>query len=134
MKGKGSPAAKAYQDEDELGRLQCVVALSDGAFEVWPGSHNLSTQRRAHVKGRWTNVQWSSHDVMKELEDTCKRVVFSCGPGDVLIFQGGSLFHGSPAVEEHNPSPMVVTYASFWPPGTLRGTSHAKRECTCFDR
>ena len=128
MKGKGAPAAPPHRDEYDTGRLQCVVALSPGAFDVWPGSHKL---RMAHTDCPDGHFHFGEK-FQQELNFQFKRVVFSCQPGDVLIFQGGTFVHGSPPVEEHNPSPRIVTYAQFWPPGTPKGAEHIAKKCKCF--
>jgi hypothetical protein len=63
------------------------------------------------------------------LQKQCDHVVFACEAGDVLVFQGGTFFHGSPAIGALDPSPRVVTYATFWPPGTQKGNAHSDFKC-----
>ena len=36
LKGKGSAQFKSHRDETDIGRIQCVMALSDVGFDVWP--------------------------------------------------------------------------------------------------
>ena len=127
MKGRGCPAAKEHRDVPDLGRFQCVLALSDGAFDVWPRSHTVALSTKDFVDGGHFH-----HGFRQELGSHCQRVVFSFGPGDVLIFQGGTFVHGSPAVDSETPSPRLVTYASFWPPGTQKGSDHAEGKCECL--
>ena len=61
------------------------------------------------------------YDYYYTLNKHCPRVRFAAAPGDVLIFKGGRLFHGSPPVGRDQPSPRVVTYANFWPPDSAKG-------------
>jgi hypothetical protein len=128
LKGKGSPAFAAHRDENDLGRIQCVLALSDGGFDVWPYSHTLP-EKEGDIDG-------SGHFHLSKafaltLQANCERVVFSARAGDVFIFHGGLTVHGVPEVGDNHPSPRVVTYASYWPPGTTQGNLHAKKRCSC---
>jgi hypothetical protein len=66
---------------------------------------------------------------MTLLTTNCEHVVFACSPGDVLIFKGGHFAHGSPAIGGLHPSPRVMTYATFWPPGTKKGEQHLAGKC-----
>ena len=46
----------------------------------------------------------------------------------MFIFVGGLTVHGVPDIEENQPSPRVVTYATFWPPGTTQGRRRVKKQ------
>ena len=131
LKGRGSEAFASHRDTDDNGRIQCVMALSDVGFDVWPHSHMLPDKPG--------NNEGSGHFLLskpfaRSLKASCEHVVFSAKAGDVFIFQGGLTVHGVPEVGESHPSPRVVTFASFWPPGTTKGTTHAKKECKCCKR
>ena len=106
--------------------MQCVIALSPGAFDIWPGSHKLSHKKPTTSAGHYH----VNKEFQKYLEDNCKHVVCACEPGDVLIFLGGDFVHGSPAVGGQDPSPRVMTYATYWPPSTCKGQLHAQRKCS----
>ena len=128
LKGKGSAAFPAHRDENDVARIQCVLALSDCGFDVWPYSHTLP-----HKKG---DVDGDGHfhlseAFVRDLKAKCEQVVFSAKAGDVFIFRGGLTVHGVPEIGENHPSPRVVTYASFWPPGTTKGMLHARKRCAC---
>ena len=128
LKGKGSAQFKAHRDETDIGRIQCVMALSDVGFDVWPYSHTLPSKLE--------DIDGSGHFHLskafwRDLTAGFEQVVFSAKKGDVLIFIGGLTVHGVPAVGENHPSPRVVTYASFWPPGTAQGSLHANKKCVC---
>ena len=123
--GQGCEAAPPHRDLDDIGRTQVVIALSPGAFDVWPGSHKLSLKGSGCVKGHFHTT--SALD--RYLQNSCPHVVFACSPGDVLLFKGGLTFHGSPAIGRANPSPRVMTYATFWPPSTKKGGLHCAGKC-----
>ena len=128
LKGKGSGIHPAHRDDHDIGRLQCVLALSDVGFDVWPFSHELPVNRGAVLgSGDFHLIK----AFMQELKNHSERVVFSAKAGDVLILVGGLTVHGVPDIEENHPSPRVVTYATFWPPGTPQGIRHAKKQCAC---
>ena len=126
FQGRGTEAAPSHRDEEDLGRMQCVVALSHGAFDVWPGSHKICA-KKAPCGGE--GHYHLTDDFKKTLHATCSRVVFSSTPGDVLLFVGGLFNHGSPAIGGPNPSPRIVTYATFWPPCTKKGQLHVAGQC-----
>ena len=115
--GRDAPEAPAHRDDGDTGRYQIVEALSDVAFDVWPGSHKLFVRRNEFVNGHFHMSAYFKHILRKN----CPQVIFAAAPGDVLIFEGGQLFHGSPPVTAEQPSPRVVTYANFWPPGSDKG-------------
>ena len=121
--GRGSLAAPAHRDESDVGREQCVIALAEGAFDVWPGSHKTPLKTSA---GGHYHLGALVHEY---LTTNYEKVVFACSPGDVLIFKGGYFFHGSPAIGGNNPSPRVMTYATFWPPSTAKGLLHSRGRC-----
>ena len=128
IKGRNQDAAPPHRDPDDLGRYQCVIALAKGAFDVWPQSHTVVLNGLRHdVEG----------DDLTYLKSKCTNLLCACEPGDALIFLGGTFIHGSPKVLATDPSPRVMTYATFWPPGTTNGANHAAGKCSCvlpYDR
>jgi len=128
IKGRNQDAAPPHRDEQDHGRYQCVIALAKGAFDVWPQSHTVVLNSLQHdIEG----------DDLTYLKSKCNNLLCACEPGDALIFLGGSFIHGSPKVLPTDPSPRVMTYASFWPPGTSNGAQHAAGKCSCvlpYDR
>lgn len=129
LKVKGAPAFPPHRDEHDAGRFQCVVALSDHvSFEVWPQSN--------HMKETKDVIDNDGHfhfsETFKEaLRATKKQLIFRASAGDVLIFVGGLTVHGVPQLGDTLPA-RIVTYASFWPPGTPQGQRHAAKTCRCF--
>ena len=115
--GRDAPEAPAHRDIGDEGRYQIVEALSDVAFDIWPGSHKLRLEPADCEAGHFHMTDKYHHTLNKN----CPRVQFAAAPGDVLIFKGGHLFHGSPPVGHGRPSPRVVTYANFWPPDSAKG-------------
>jgi len=124
--GRGSAAAPAHRDEYDEGRYQCVIALSQGAFDVWPHSHKLQFKTAKACSSGHYHFGESFESYLKT---NCEQCIFACSPGDVLIFKGGSFAHGSPAIGGNNPSPRVMTYATFWPPSTKKGMAHLDGKC-----
>ena len=45
-------AAPEHRDEGDAGRFQCVISLTDGAFDIWPGSHKLNLKRAPCEQGQ----------------------------------------------------------------------------------
>jgi hypothetical protein len=123
--GRGCEEAPAHRDEYDVGRMQCVIALRDGAFDVWPNSHKMFTKKPPCEKGHY-HTKATTKLTLAALYQRC---VFSCSPGDVLVFLGGHFYHGSPAIGATDPSPRLVTYATFWPPGTQKGQLHSEGKC-----
>ena len=126
IKVANSPAAPAHRDLHDSGRYQCVVALSDGAFDAWPVSHKLAHGASEVAHGHFH----ASEEFQRMLCQHCRNIVFSAAAGDIFIFQGGSFVHGSPAIPSCHPL-RVVTFGTFWPPGTERGDQHARGKCGC---
>ena len=123
--GRGCDEAPAHQDEEDAGRMQCVIALAPGAFDIWPGSHKLGHKKPPCEQGHYHVTE----DFQKYLEANCEHVVCACQPGDLLVFLGGHFVHGSPAIGGQHPSPRVMTYATYWPPGTKKGMAHKAGKC-----
>jgi len=130
LKGKGAAAFPAHRDEHDMGRNQCVLALSDVGFDVWPFSHKLP-HKTGDAQGGHFHL---SKPFVQDLKANCERVVFSAKAGDAFIFRGAQTVHGIPEVGADHPSPRVVTYATFWPPGTAKGARHAAQSCVCCER
>jgi hypothetical protein len=128
LKGKGCGTFAAHRDENAIGRIQCVLALSDVGFDVWPFSHELPA-KSGDIDG--SGHFHLSQAFVRDLKNHSERVVFSAKAGDVFIFVGGLTVHGVPDIGENQPSPRVVTYATFWPAGTAQGIRHAKKQCAC---
>ena len=128
LKGRGQMQAAPHRDAHDLGRKQIVIALSDGAFSVWPGSHKLPYWDADAPAGNFRTGE-TFRDFLKR--NSCQ-LDFACRAGDVLIFKGGVFVDGSPPVGPNHPAPRVMTYAKFWPPGTPMGQRHAKGQCQCF--
>ena len=123
IKGRCSEHAPPHRDAGDHGRYQCVLALAAGAFDVWPGSHVLEMRGHDHFH--------LSQDDLSHLRANSQQLIFACDPGDVLIFIGGMFIHGSPSVGAGDPSPRIMTYATFWPPDTAKGADHLEGRCNC---
>ena len=129
IKVRGAEAFGEHRDEHDSGRLQCVMALSDLGFEVRPKSH-LLPRKKGDVVG--DGHFHFCKEFVADLQANCDHVIFSAKPGDVFIFVGAWTVHGVPEVGPAHPSPRVVTYASFWPPGTPKHALHEKKLCACY--
>jgi hypothetical protein len=127
VKGYGCEAAKLHKDTCNDGRLQAVVMLKSGSVIGCPRSHalpckasDLQAGSHFHPTPAWETMV---------LSETLPREI-KLQAGDVFIFMGGSFVHGCPAVSSKDEI-RVVTYASFWPPGTTQGNEHAAGKCDC---
>lgn len=123
VKGRGQGRAPPHRDNTDYGRYQCVLSLADGAFDIWPGSHKVLLKADEHFHLSASNLE--------TVRAQSTRLACRCSPGDVLVFEGGTFVHGSPAVWAGDPSPRIMTYAKFWPPGTSQGADHAAGRCGC---
>ena len=130
VKGVGAPAAELHRDEHDEGRLQCVIMMTQGAFTACPYSHLMPHQSANVRHGHFHMSESFAERVRRE----CPALDLEAGPGDLYIFKGGTFVHGSPAVTETDPAPRLVTYSSFWPPGTVKGVEHATGKCRCQRR
>ena len=115
------------KDTHDDGRLQAVVMLSNGSVVGCPKSHSLPSAP--------SDLQGGSHyhstaKFQALVASSTPPVEINLAPGDVYIFNGGSFVHGCPAATSKDEVRMV-TYASFWPPGTKRGNDHAVGKCDC---
>ena len=125
LKGQGAPPLKLHLDNKDVDRFQVVIMLSDSAFTVVPLSSS------ALSSGEWRRPDLSKQSfhfpahVMTALEP-CQVTFAACG-GDVLIFQGGVVPHGSPGVPK-NAAPRVATYCKVWAPRSAKGRDHL-RQC-----
>jgi hypothetical protein len=115
LKGQGSPALALHVDPNDAERHQVVISLSHTAFVVVPKSATPTGDRVFHLK-RQDQAELDEH-----------RLCFSCSPGDVLIFDGGVVVHGSPAVPSGMPHPRIVTYCKFWAARSKKGAQHVQK-------
>ena len=111
VKPPGSPAFKAHLDLGRVGGVQCVIALSQGSFLVWPRSHKAGMADRLRNLGKkgFHALTKKELDALPEESATVPANI-----GDVLLMQGGTLVHGSPKVPDDGPV-RVVAYANFDP-------------------
>ena len=84
---------------------QVLILLSESTFELYPqapGSEKIAGISEKFVKfsaadlGRWG----------------CSRLSVRGKPGDICVFRGGEIVHGSPAVGVGEPT-RFCTYANF---------------------
>lgn len=108
MKPPGCPASRAHLDLGRLGGVQCVVALTPGAFLVWPRSHKSGLAQQLSKTG-FHALTKEELGALPEPSST-----LPAKAGDVLLMQGGTLVHGSPDVR-HGSTTRVVAYANFDP-------------------
>ena len=108
VKPGGCEAFKAHLDLGRQGGVQCVVALSPGAFLVWPRSHKSGLAQQLGKTGFHTLTK-GELAALPERSST-----LPAKAGDVLLMQGGTLVHGSPDVPEGSAA-RVVAYANFDP-------------------
>jgi len=108
VKPAGCPRFRAYLDLDRLGGAQCVIALSPGAFLVWPRSHRSGLAQMLGKQG-FHELTRAELDTLPEGSATLPAMA-----GDILLMQGGTLVHGSPAVMNGDAA-RVVMYANFDP-------------------
>jgi hypothetical protein len=127
VKGYGCKPAKLHKDSYDDGRLQAVVMLTSGSVIGCPRSHSLPCTASDLQAG--SHFHPTSHwEEMVRAETPPREIKLQVG--DVFIFKGGSFVHGCPAVSSQDDI-RVVTYASFWPPGTTKGNEHAAGKCDC---
>ena len=104
LKVPGCPALPAHLDKNRYGTLQIVIPLCRTAAILWPGSHKydfgddtplytLTPEDLCHLKAKG-----------------CHREEVDLNMGDVLVFLGGRMVHGSPAVGDGE-APRCKTYA-----------------------
>ena len=127
IKSDKCAAAPLHRDTHDDGRLQAVVMLSDGSVVGCPGSHRLPSSK--------TDLKGNSHyhataEFVDLVQSQTPAVEMPLKAGDVFIFHGGTFVHGCPAVSTST-DVRIVTYASFWPPGTTVGNKHAAGKCKC---
>ena len=121
LKPQFAPGEDQHRDPHDQGRNQCVVGLGPAKFVVWPRSHLLENKNEP---GSWLfSKAWLE-------QNGCHQFVYQGGPGDVLVFKGGFTVHGSPPVAVGEPN-RVVTYATFWPPASIKGANHEAGRCDC---
>ncbi len=127
VKTVDSGVAPLHRDTYDDGRLQAVVMLSNGSVVGCPRSHSLPSAL--------SDLQGGSHyhntaNFQALVASNTPHVEMDLIAGDVYIFKGGSFVHGCPVAKSEEDVRMV-TYASFWPPGTRRGNDHSVGKCEC---
>jgi hypothetical protein len=127
VKTVDSGAAPLHKDTHDDGRLQAVVMLSNGSVVGCPKSHSLPCAQNDLQAGSHYH---STNSFQSRVACNTPPIEIQLDPGDVYIFKGGTFVHGSP-VPNLKHKVRMVTYASFWPPGTKRGNDHAARKCEC---
>ena len=115
LKGQGSPELVLHVDPKDADRNQVVISTSHTAFVVVPKMCTPARDRAFHL---------SSEDLTHLRKHM---LCFSCSPGDVLIFDGGVVVHGSPAVPRDMPYPRVVTYCKYWGARSKKGAEHIQK-------
>jgi hypothetical protein len=115
LKGQGSPELALHVDPNDADRNQVVISLSHTAFVVVPKSATPTGDRAFHLNSE-DKTQLRKH-----------MLCFSCSPGDVLIFDGGVVVHGSPAVPNGMPHPRIVTYCKYWAARSKKGAQHMQK-------
>ena len=105
LKVAGCPALGAHLDKARVGSLQIVIALSKTKGIVWPGSH-------MHAFGLQAKkfYKLDEDDLCRLAQQGCTAKEVDLDVGDVLVFLGGVMVHGSPAVG-HGEAPRCMTYA-----------------------
>ena len=108
VKPPGSPELKAHVDGGRRKTVQIVIALSNTSFSVWPRSHKDT--------GPWSRSEKFYALSVDEVEALSAGKLHVAGkPGDILLMQGGSLVHGSPAVASDGDA-RFMCYANFFEP------------------
>lgn len=105
MKVSGCHALEAHLDKARVGTLQIVIALSKTTGVLWPGSHKYVFGRKAENFYKLTE-----QDLRILKQKGCKETEVDLDVGDVLVFLGGLMVHGSPAVRVGE-APRFMTYA-----------------------
>ena len=126
LKPLGAPEGGAHIDPGDDGRFQVVLAATAGHFLVWPGTHKIKPSAMKH---RELRPFYLDDKYMAQLQaQGYSRWQIPCNPGDVLLFQGGRLIHGSPGVPATpGNSTRVMTYCKFWPPTSETGQRLARK-------
>ena len=127
VKTVDSGVAPLHKDTHDDGRLQAVVMLSNGSVVGCPKSHRLPSAPSDLLGGSHYHTTASFQELVAS---NTPPVEMNLESGDVYIFKGGSFVHGCP-VATSKEAVRMVTYASFWPPGTKRGNDHAAIKCMC---
>ena len=105
MKVPGCPALEAHLDKERRGTLQIVIALSKTKGIVWPGSHKYIFGKSADKF-----YKLSQADLRLLKSKGCQKKEVDLDVGSVLVFLGGVMVHGSPAVQDGE-APRIMTYA-----------------------
>ena len=113
VKPAGCKALEPHWDLDRVGGVQCVIALTPGAFLVWP---------RSHKPGPWRSIPDGEKGFLKLTKEQIAALPepvanIPANVGDVLLMQGGTSVHGSPEVLQGSVA-RVVAYANFDPDKT----------------
>ena len=122
MKVSGCPALAAHVDGARVGTLQIVIALSKTKGIVWPGSHKHGIGQNSQKFYKLTNDDFN---FLKS--KGCEEKEVDLDVGDVLVFLGGVMVHGSPAIGQGE-APRIMTYAHWLvkdAPGSAEGSGAA---------
>ena len=115
------------KDTLDDGLLQAVVVLSNGSVVGCPKSPSLPCASSGLQGGSHYH---STASFQAPAVSHTPPVEINLASGDVYIFKEGSFVSGC-QVSASKEKLRMVTYASFWPPGTLRGNDHAAGKCEC---
>ena len=120
VKVAGCPELPAHLDDHREGTLQCVIALTQTSFLVWPGSHRAVIPSKQGSGLRVAKGQGYRRLDRQDLESLKEnfgshRLEIPAAAGDVLLFIGGRLVHSSPAVSADEPT-RIMAYAHWSPP------------------
>ena len=111
LKYPSSPELPPHRDVNRDGSYQIVVAASTTSFSVWPGTHEYAGPMIQGPKKTYLSK--------KGVANLIKAGYVHCAipgePGDVMLFIGGQVIHGSPGVPSDSHYPRICTYPEFWP-------------------
>ena len=127
MKVPGCPPLAAHLDKARRGTLQIVIALSKTTGIVWPGSHKLVIGKKKKHKKEKDYYELEEKDFRLLKTKGCSEKTVDLDVGDVLVFMGGVMVHGSPGLCVGE-APRIMTYAH-WSvedgPGSAEGSGNA---------
>jgi hypothetical protein len=115
LKYPGAKALAPHRDNSRIESYQNVLSTSQSEFSVWPGTHKYFGEMKLWDKG------YLSDDGIGVLRKAgFQELLIPASAGDVLIFVGGKLIHGSPKIPSESTSPRICTYPEFWKIGSVR--------------
>ena len=122
LKPPGAPALPSHRDENRKGSLQIVVSCSVTQFCFWPRTHQYKGNLPRNKEGCVTP---GGEQILKDSGYTSE--TYCADVGDVLLFVGGDLIHGGPAVANSSTEARVCLYPEFWPPNSDDAQKERKR-------